>query len=268
MPVSFNADLANGENATWNFGAQNIGGTGTAIPQFAASYSCDPIPDEPAPGASDQRPMFEVKTAYSCAVSLTPLLGNDRRTQTKNFSFTTPSGQLIVTAASAISTVLVEDTDNGGIVFTNHDAAPITITGLTLDASYQDLATINGPIVLRIADPTAGQSLFDYHLENAPTVSASTFSHVDQVSTPRRSSFTIPANGQKMLPIQILGVHMMSMQNTIPTITISVRDVATDRADMRTTLVSPIVSWSCVVELGGFNPYATSGPFATGQVCH
>jgi hypothetical protein len=265
--MSFSADLGNGKNLPWDFGTQNIGGANTAIPQFAVSYSCDPLPDQPDPGAIDQRPTFQVKTTYHCAVSLTPFTGNDRRAQSKNFSFMTPAGQLIVTPASAISTVLADDANDGGIVFANQDAAAVTITGLTFDVSYQALTTLNGPLVLRILDPATGQSLFDYHMENMPQISSSTFSYAQSgVSAPL--SFTLAPGSKKMLPLQVLGVHKMSMQGINPTVTISVRSVATDRSDVKTILNSPVVSWTCIVAIAGFDPYATNGPFATGQACH
>src|SRR5581483_3325235 len=137
----------NGQGVTWPFDATSFGGT-HGIPLFTTSIACDPPPNAPDSNSLDGQLLFGVKTPYTCSISLTPLSGSDRRTQTKSISFTTPSGQLMISRASAFSNLLTNDENNGGIVFNNTDANPITITGLTFDVSYGYLSTTTRPLIL------------------------------------------------------------------------------------------------------------------------
>jgi hypothetical protein len=261
--ITVQTNEPNGEALSWNVGAQTIGGetdsdASGVTPQMSNSFSCDPAADMPDISSPDQNPLFKTSTAYNCTLSLTPLSGADRRMQSRNFSVTTPPGQLFVTQASSINTVLTNDTNNGGIVFQNEDISPVTVTNLTFNITYTYLTTLQQPLVFRILNPTTSQSLFDYHLENS---SGSALG----VTTP--ISFTIPGMSQKMLPIQILGVDRMLMSNTTPSITVSLQSATTDRSEIKVNLDSPTITWSCTVSPTGYDPEATSGPMATGQAC-
>lgn len=249
----------------WNLTNTTIGGS-DAAPAFSVAYTCDPPPQSPLPGAIDQNPTFAVRSSYNCTISLTPIGGTDRRTQSHHFPFTTPSGELIVSPPSSMSTILSNDTNNGGFVFNNQDGAPVTITGLTFDVSFQYLTTVYGPLVLRMVDPITETSLGDYHLETTPVDPTKEFSyHAPNVTIP--ISFTVKGSSQKLLPIEILGVHKMLIDKTTPQVTLTLTGITTNPSDTKTTLNSATISWSCDVVIGGYDPNATSGPMATGRIC-
>jgi len=259
-------NIGGGNTIVWNpTQTTSVGGTGTFAPSFSVSYSCDPPPDSPLPTASDQNPTFEVRTAYDCTVTLTPQTGADRTARSKDFSFTTPAGQLIVAPPASMNTVLANDENDGGIVFNNEDTNPVTITNLVVDVSYT--ALVGGtPLVLRFADPVTGLSLYDYHLENVPLDPGSTYTHtVTGIQVPL--SFTVGAEKAKMLPVEILGVNRMSVLGVNPTVTVTLRNVVTNPFVERLILTAAQLSWSCVVPVGGFDPNATSGAFAAGNAC-
>ncbi len=165
-----------------------------------------------------------------------------------------------------MSTILSNDTNNGGFVFNNQDGAPVTITGLTFDVSFQYLTTVYGPLVLRMVDPITETSLGDYHLETTPVDPTKEFSyHAPNVTIP--ISFTVKGSSQKLLPIEILGVHKMLIDKTTPQVTLTLTGITTNPSDTKTTLNSATISWSCDVVIGGYDPNATSGPMATGRIC-
>lgn len=262
--VMFNTPVVGGNAITWNSLTQTVGGTKN-VPQFAVSVSCNPPPDIASADMPSQDPLFPVNVSYRCAVSLAPTTGSDRRVQSRDFSFTTPSGQLTVASLAISNHVLANDSNASGIVFENQDSLPVTVTGVTVDVSYTALDHSNGPLVLRFSDPITETSLFDYHLENAPKDSTAAFTNrQENISAPL--SFTIPAGTQKMLPVSILGVQRMLMPDVKPTVTVTVRSVTTDHS-LKAVLRAPVITWSCVVALGGYNPNATSDPFATGEAC-
>ncbi len=245
----------------WGLDETSIGGSGS-VPRFFVSFSCNPPPNIPSSDDTDQNPMFDVRTSYACAIGLAQTSGNDQRVQSKNFSFTTDPGQLIVTSPSAMSTVLQESTDNGGLVFNNIDSNQITITGLNVDISYTALNVADSPLVLRVADDPST----DYHLENLAADPSIPFTHSgENINVP--FSFPLGPTTQRMLPIEILGVHRMGISGVDPTITIGLRSVITDRSDSKIVLKSTGLSWSCVVPLVPYDPNATSGPWLTGQAC-
>jgi hypothetical protein len=71
-----------------------------------------------------------------------------------------------------------------------------------------------------------------------------------------------------MLPISIIGVQRMQIVGINPAITVTVRGVTSNQNLNRTMFQSAVLSWSCVtIPVGGYNPNATSGPYATGQAC-
>ena len=207
-----------------------------------------------------------MKTTYSCTISLTPTSGDDQRIQSKVFSFTTPNGQLVITSASVVNRVLSDGSNESGIVFNNQDNSPLTITGLSLDVSYNALNVSNGPLVLRLLDPKTNKSLFDYHLENAPKDPSADYTNTQQGIT-AAVSFPVAALQQKALTIQVLGVQKMLMPNTTPSITVFLRGITTDRSDISVRLRNSPISWSCVVALNGYNANATSDAFAMGDAC-
>ncbi len=239
---------------------------GGSLPSFSISFSCDPPPDLPSLDAIDQSPTFNVRASYACTVSLTPTSGSDRQTQSRQFSFTTGVGQLVVTPPSSMSTVLKDDANFGGFVFRNDDTEPITITGLDVDVSYKGLNVADSPLVLRFADPATETSLVDYHLENLAANPSLPYTHAGtNIHIP--FSFTINAAGPKMLPVNILGVHKLGIYGVDPTFTVTLRHVSTNQNVNGIVLNSAKLSWSCIVTIGAYDPNATSGPFVTGQAC-
>jgi len=252
-------------NLTWGFDAATVGGA-NGVPKFAITYSCDPQPTLPIPGDPDQNPTFNVHTLYDCNVTASALTGTDQRPQSKDFPFTTPAGQFIVTPPASMNTVLRDDENDGGFTFNNEDSQPVTLSGLTIDVSFRALNLAEGPLVLRFVNPATGLSLYDYHLENLPADPSGQFLH-SQAGIQIPFSFTLAAGAEKLLPIQVLGVHRMSIQGIDPTITITLRGVATDPPVGKLILGQALISWSCVVPFGSYDPNATSGAFAAGNAC-
>ena len=216
--------------------------------------------------AIDQSPTFNVRASYACTINLTPISGSSRQTQSKQYSFTTGAGQLVVTPPSYMNTVLKDNENFGGFVFRNDDAEPVTITGLDIDVSYTALNIADSPLVLRFMDPSTELSLTDYHLENLAVNPSLPYTHAEtNIHIPL--SFTINASSPKMLPIKILGAHRMSISGVDPTITVTLREVATNQSVTKIVLGSAKLSWSCIVAVGAYDPNATSGPYATGRAC-
>jgi hypothetical protein len=115
------------------------------------------------------------------------------------------------------------------------------------------------PVVLRFEDPATEASIADYHLESlapnpaVPYTYAGTDIHIPL-------SFTINAASQKMLPVEILGVHRLGIYGVNPTIAITLRQVTIDKTQNKVVLDAAKISWSCIVPLGAYDPNATSGP--------
>lgn len=239
----------------------------TTVSSFSVSYSCNPALNPPLAGASDQNPTFGVQTSYDCTIALTPTTGNDRATKSKDFSFTTPAGELSVTPPRAMGTVLHNGENDGGFVFNNSSAEAVTITGLTLDISYTALNVAAGPLVLRPIDPISGVPYSDYHLENLAVDPSVPYTHTGTgIVIP--VSFTVKPAQQKMFPLEILGVSVMGVAGASPAMTITLRDITTDGASgVKVSQNAPKISWSCIVPLTGYDPNATSGPYATGEAC-
>jgi hypothetical protein len=262
----FSTNGGGGKNVQWDLSQAFIGGDGR-IPKLSVSYSCNPPPGLPSPTEIiDTNPFFSVRTPYDCDISLTPTTGVDQRTRSRHFTFTTGAGPLVVKPPTSMNTLLKDDANSGGFVFANQDAEPITITKLAVDVSFTALSTLGGPLVLRFLDPGTETSLADYHMENFSAISPRPFTY-GATGIEISLSFTVGPSSQKLLPVQVLGVHKMSISGIDPTITITLRGIVTDRAECKVVLNAPEIKWSCVVALGAYDPNATSGPFATGQAC-
>ncbi len=264
MVLTTNAGSAG--TLTWALGDATIGGSGS-LPSFSTDFSCNPIPNLPLQGATDQNPTFDVRTSYNCSISLTPLSGANRATQSKQFSFTTPPGAFFVTAPSSMDTVLQSNENDGGFVFRNNDAEPIMVSNLTLDVSYTALNVAYGPLVLRFIDPATELPLgSDYHLESLAADPSLPYTNVGTgIQIP--VSFTIGPTSQKLLPLELLGVHWMSISGVNPTMTITLRAVATDQSQGKAVLNAAVLSWSCIVATEAYDPNATSGAYASGLAC-
>lgn len=260
--VTLSTSLPGGTTPTiWDFSQTTVGSN----PAFSMSYSCNPNPLFPDPASSDQNPTFTPRTPYKCTISLTPLSGSDLRTQSKEFDFTIPPGQLIVTTPPSMNTVLKSGENTGGFVFTNNDAVAATVSQLTLDVSYTALTPAYGPTVLRVVNPATGQSAGDYHLESLPADPSRPYSY-SQSGITIPISFKVMPGSQKMIPIEVLGVHTMSIQDVNPTLTISLRNVQNDH-DSQTVVNGATLTWSCIVSFAIYDPNATSGAIASGQAC-
>ncbi len=261
----FSTNAGAGAALSWGLDAATLGGTALA-PQFSVSYSCDPPPNMPLPGDANQIPTFNVRSSYTCTVSLTPLSGNDRRIQSRSFSFSTGAGPFTVTTPAALATVLRNGENDGGFVFNNQDTLPVTVTGLTLDVSYTALNTGAGPMVLQILDPVAGTPIAEQHLEDIPADPTAAYTHARSgIVIPL--SFTIKPMTQKLLPLRIMGVSVMGIPDATPTINVVLKNVAADQASGAALANNIALSWSCIVPPTGYDPNATSGPYATGQAC-
>lgn len=263
--LSLITNIGSTENLSWDLRTTSLGGNGL-IPQFNVSFACNPPPDFPTVDSIDQNPSFQVRTSYNCNVSLTPLTGNDRRVQSKLFSFQTDPGQLIVTAATGITTILKDGENSGGFIFDNQDSKTLTITNLNIDASFTALTTSTRPLVIRFLDPRTDLSLFDYHLENLPADPTKPGTQ-SVVNAAVPLSFKIEPHTKKLLPIQALGVTVLSIPGNKPVIKVVLRGVTVDQTDVKTTLRQPEISWTCTVPTEAYNPYATSSVFMTGEVC-
>lgn len=244
---------------SWPYGATTIGGSG-GIPQFSAAYDCNPPP------ASSPSPTFAVRTSYDCTVSLTALAGADKRTQSQTFTLATGHGEFLASPPANMDTHLTDSENDGGFVFTNDDTKPIAVLSETFAVSYTGLSTGYGPLILRLIDPGDATNYIDYHLENIPAVSSSSYLH-SATGITLSMPLTIGAANAKMLPVEVLDVHKLSVTGVDPAVTITLTGVTTDRTDFVMRLGTPQISWSCVVALGYYDPNATSGPFATGEAC-
>ena len=249
----------------WGLDEASIGGSGS-VPRFSVSFSCNPPPNIPASDAPDQSLTFNVRTSYTCTVNLTPTSGGDQRVQSREFSFATGAGQLIVTSPSYNNAVLREDVNNGGLIFNNEDANTVAITGLDIDISYTALNVTDGPLVLRVVNPTTELPLAEYHLENLAVDPSLPYTHSGKDFT-ISFSFAIGPATQKLLPIQVLGTRRMSISGVDPTVSIKLRGVRTDQSGGKIVLKTDGISWSCIVPVGIYDPNATSGPYVTGRAC-
>jgi hypothetical protein len=261
--ATFTTNAGAAGKISWDLTTTMIGGgsngTSSAIPSFAVSTSCTPPPTTPLPSDANQNPTFAVRTAYDCTVSLTPQSGTDRRAVTKDFDFTTAPGRLVASVAAETNSLLQDNTNLGGFTFDNQDSEPVTITGLTVDVSFNGVSTSTGLLVLRFANPVTGASLYDYPLATAAAGGSAT-----GVSIPL--SLTIPANTAKALPVDALGVSVLAVSGSNPSVNVVLRGVTVNDS-IATQLISPRISWSCVVPTTAYDPYATSSPFLSGQVC-
>ena len=253
-----------GQNLTWGIDDASIGGNG-GIPKFSFSVSCDPPFETPAPDLPDQTHFFKVRTSYDCAIGFAAVSGNDQQMRSKNMHIDTGPGQLVVTPPSSMNTVLTNDTNNGGFVFDNQDTQSLTVTKLTLDISYTALTTMDGPLVLRILDPANQSTLADYHMENIAAGSAPYTFAAANVDIP--VSFTLQPATPKLLPLQLLGVHRLSILDNDPRVTLTLRAVTLDKNAVPVALGSSEIHWTCVVTLAAYDPNATSGPYASGEAC-
>jgi hypothetical protein len=262
--IALTTDLGGGNVVHWDLIQTTIGGG--SVPTFSTTNNCDPNPIPAVTGESDQNPMFTARVPYTCTILLTPLTGNDLRTQSKQFTVTIPPGQFIVTPPSAMNTVLKNNENDGGFVFTNEDVLANTVTAITLDVSYTGLTNIYGPLVLRVVDPATEQSVGDYHLENVPADANDQYTH-HQNGITLPISFKVFAGSQKLLPIQVLGVQAMSVSGVNPNITITLRGVTTDHGEDKLIVNSAIIRWNCVVTFASYDPNATSGALVSGNAC-
>ena len=258
-------DLGNGTHIGWGLADTGVGGTGL-VPRFDASYTCSPFPDFSINDADQKHPYFKVRTSYHCTMSLTPSSGSDKRTQSKVFSFETGPGKLIVTPPLTMSSLLKDGKNESGFVFDNQDDKPLTITKLTIDISFTALNTASTPLVVRFLDPKTELSIFDYHAESLPADSSDPHTQ-SGTNAEVPLSFTLGAHSQKMLPVQMVGVSKLNIAGVNPAITVIVRSVTTDSADVGVVLRQSQISWTCITPTEAYNPLATSSIFMTGQAC-
>lgn len=263
--VTFVTDAGTYGKISWDL-TQTVLTVGESVPTFSLSYLCDPQPLPPVTDAVDQNPIFNMQTSYTCTVTFTPTAGKDERPESRQFSFMTGAGQLVVTAPPAMDTLLHGNSNSGGFVFRNDNIAPVTVTGLDVDVSYAGLNVSDGPLVLRFEDPVSGASLYEYHMENMAADPSLPFAHAaTNIHIP--VSFTVAASAQEMFPVEVLGVQRLSVIGVDPTVSVAVRHVDTAQTSAKIVVNSANISWSCIVPVGAYDPNATTGPYATGRVC-
>jgi len=250
--------------ATWDLTNQTIGGV-NGVPQFNFSFTCNPPPTMPPFNSPDMSPAFAVRTTYGCDLSLAATGGSDRRAVVKHFDFTTSAGPLVISHPSSMNTVLQNDKNVGYIVFNNENSEPVTITSITFDAAYTALGVIDTPLVVRFLDPATDAIIVDQHLENMPKDPADQWS-AGQTGITIPMNFTVPGNTEKALPVNVIGVHHLSITGVNPMVRIAVTNVGTT-SGVKTIFQSPVLEWTCVVPVGAFDPNSTSDAFATGQAC-
>ncbi|MDP2598243.1 MAG: hypothetical protein Q8P49_00245 [Candidatus Liptonbacteria bacterium] len=261
---TFTVDVGN-RNLAWNISDAYVGGDAT-MPKFAFSFSCDPPLEKPLADSPEQTNFLKIRTSYDCTVGFGATSGSDQRMFTKKISVQTGAGQLVVTPPPAMNAVLDNDTNHGGIVLENQDSKAITITKLVFDISYVGLNTQGDPLVLQILDPTTNAILLEYHMENIALDSSKPYTHA-ATAVEMPLSFTLQPADKKLLPILLLGVQRMRMYGVDPTVTLTLRSITINPSDTKQILNRAQVNWKCIVALGGYDPNATSGPYATGNAC-
>lgn len=232
---------ATGANSefNWDLLGANIGGS-AGIPKFDVSFSCNPQPIIPSSGAPDQNPVFDFNTSYTCVIALTD---SQQRKESKNISFKTGAGRIVV-KNSALNMTLKSDKSTNGFVFDNQSGAPVTVTDLMFDVSFLSLNT-GSPIVLRFTDPVTETSFGDHPLQDIPA----------DPSNPRRHgttglnetvSFAVKPGAQRMLPVEVLGVQPIIFGSIEPEVKITLQQITTDHPEVKTMLASPVILWTCV----------------------
>jgi len=232
----------------WDLSQRSIGGTGQ-VPKFDTAFSCDPQPDTPAADSPDQNPLFGINTSYTCIISLTdPLV----RQGSKKISFLTGAGRLVV-KASSLDTTLKSNKNTNGFVLDNQSAVPITVTGVTFDVSFTALNT-SFPLIFRFIKPDDESILAEYPLQDLPADSGRP--QMKKGANMKASfSFVVKGRSQRLLPVEIVNVQPLTLIGLNPEITVTLRQVDIDRSDIKATLFSPIISWSCIV----YDPYHAGG---------
>ena len=210
------------------------------------------VPDELA---ADPNPTFAIRTSYSCTITL---VSSDGHKESKQFSFKTGPGRLIVSVASGLGITLKDNGNTSGFVFNNQDDLPLIISGLTFDVSFTSLAT-STPLVIRFANPSDEKSLADYPIQDIP-VDPSSPRTASLAGAKATFAFNIGAHAQRMILVETLGVRKYIIPGVNPEVKIVLKNVGLDRADVNTTLSSAIISWNCEVSDRPYNPFATSTP--------
>ncbi|MBI4085918.1 MAG: hypothetical protein HY433_01590 [Candidatus Liptonbacteria bacterium] len=240
----------------WDLSETTIGGA-APIPKLEVSFSCDPQPDIPPSGSPDQNPTFSIGTSYACVISLTDAL---LRKQNKQINFQTGAGRLVV-KASNLDTTLKFNKSTNGFVLDNQSNAPVTVTGLAFDMSFTALNT-SSPIVLRFLEPENESTLAEYPLQNLPTDSSRPYTRKG-ADTKASFSFTVKPRGQRLLMIQVLGVQPLASVGVNPEVTVVLQEVTTDHPEIKTALLSSVISWSCIP----YNPNQSAQGLPTEQNC-
>lgn len=223
----------------WDLSVTSIGGT-ASIPKFNMSFSCNPAPDTPSADSPDQTPTFSVGTSYACIISLTDAL---LRRENKEIDFQTGAGRLVV-KESRLDTTLKFNKNTNGFVLDNQSAVPVTVTGLTFDVSFTALNT-SSPFVLRFLEPDNESTLAEYPLQNLPADPARPRTNTS-TGTKASFSFTVKPHSQRLLMVAVFGVQPLAISGVNPELTVALQQVTIDRSDIKTTLHSSVISWSCI----------------------
>jgi len=151
-------------------------------------------------------------------------------------------------------------TDAGGITFQNLSDVPITITSLSFSPSFQAVNT-SSPITMRLFDSlkwvgaySAEGMIAEQNIGNG--ISSVSFDNL---------SYSIPANGQRLLAVGLLGVNFENMAATSngkhlnPTIALTVSGATTNpsNAGIETGLT---LQWTCSLDILGVGYDVPWGP--------
>lgn len=235
---SFSVDLGGSKKFNWDLSAAVIGG-GT-VPKFDVSFSCNPVPNNPAADSLNQSPSFEVRTYYSCFVSLTDSAG---RKFDRQFNFQTGTGRLAVKTSN--SNVLLKNGLNiSAFVFDNQDSEPITLNGLVFDASFASLST-STPLAVRFVNPKNETALYELRMENLPPILSRPGAY-GLTNVQANFPFTIGGKSEKALFVEAVGVNWTYSAGINPEIKITLKNVLIDKSDVQVMISSPTISLSCI----------------------
>lgn len=239
--LEFQTNLSGIGDYKWEPSKQIIGAE-KSIPQFNVSFNCEPTYNQVPPEIYSAF-SFRIKTAYTCDLSLADAKG---KTSQKQFNFTTGPGLLSVFKALGMlgQTLLRENTNTQGIVFTNTDDAPVTINEIISDVSLTAIDTTK-PMAIRFSDDKE-ISLADYSLGGIPQDPTKAFSYI-QPNVKLPFSFTIEPRSSRMMLIQALGIHKL-YPGVNPYVGLVFNKVSTDRSDMALKTIFTTVFWTCTAK--------------------
>ena len=248
----FQTNLSDAANFKWDPASASVGGE-KSIPKLDVSFNCNPAYDQ-VPAEIYSPLSFKIKTNYSCNLTLTDA---NKRTSQKQFNFTTGPGLMTIGNVSGIfgQTILRENTNTRGVVFTNTDDAALTINDIILDISLTAIDQTK-PSVVRFSDDKE-IALTEFSLQDIPADASQQFSNTRR-DIKAQLSLKIEPHSSKMMFVQALGIHKLN-PGVNPSITLNFTKINTDRSDMVLRPNSLKIFWSCAMPVIGAGVPESSG---------